>query len=286
MLLAEEGRLSLFDPVTQYLPDYTTFAPSGRQVDITIRQLLNHSSGMKDLKPTELVGWIHRADQPAVDQVALLRLRMQRFRKLANEPGLKASYSNAGYVVLSAIVEIVSAEPYETFVRSRILGPLAMKDTDFVYRSDLIDRAVAGSHPLLHYYLPVLLAVHPDCFSNWVAGIRRRRMWLKPFYTDYTGPTGLIGPALDLARFRQAFLDAGTSGGDRSCARKPSPRCCRTATVTVTARTMSGWGWGGTGGPTCPSRSRDTAAAVPASARSWRSFPSTSWSRPSWPTTR
>jgi CubicO group peptidase (beta-lactamase class C family) len=104
---------------------------------------------------------------------------------------------------------------YEDFVRVRILRPLQMKDTDFVYRDDLLPRAVTGTHPLFHFFTPLLLVLHHDWFSKWVAKISSRRMWLAPSYTDYTGPTGLIGTAEDLARFGQAFLSSGQLDGNR-----------------------------------------------------------------------
>jgi CubicO group peptidase (beta-lactamase class C family) len=209
MLLADDGRLSLDDKVTSYLPDFAATAPSGASAEITIRQLLTHTAGMKDLAPTDLLGWIHHHGEEPVDQVRLVSERLARYRKLAAAPGTVSAYSNAGYIVLSAVVQAVAGVPYEDFVRSRILTPLGMATTDFVYRADLLARATAGSHPLFHFYTPLLLAIHRDWFSAWVSAIKKQRMWLRPLYTDYTGPTGLIGTAQDLVRFGQAFLDGG-----------------------------------------------------------------------------
>jgi CubicO group peptidase (beta-lactamase class C family) len=59
----------------------------------------------------------------------------------------------------------------------------------------------------------MLVLLHHDWFSRWVERIQRLRMWLVPLYTDYTGPTGLIGTATDLARFGQVFLAGGSLGG-------------------------------------------------------------------------
>lgn len=59
MQLAEDGKFGLDDPVSRYLPAFTTMVKSGELTDITVRQLLDHTSGMKDLAPTALVGWIH-----------------------------------------------------------------------------------------------------------------------------------------------------------------------------------------------------------------------------------
>ena len=215
MQLVEDGGLSLDDVVTKYLPDFKTVAPNGASVEITIRQLLDHTSGMKNLRPTHLVGWLHHLTDPPVSQTALVRDRMGAYRKLASRPGTVGAYSNAGYIVLGAIVEAVSGGTYEDFVRTRILRPLAMNSTDFVYRSDLLARAVAGSHPLFHGFTPLLPLLHPDWFSRWVTKTEKRRMWLVPLYTDYTPPTGLIGTGEDLARFGQVFLSGGEWNGRR-----------------------------------------------------------------------
>ncbi len=215
MQLVEDGRLGLDDPVTKYLPAFRTHTKSGAAADITIRQLLNHTSGMKDLAPTHLAGWIHHLGEQPVDQVALVRERMESYLTLAGEPGTKGAYSNAGYIVLGALVSEATGQPYEDFVRSRILRPLGMTSTDFVYRSDMLPRAAAGTHPLFHFFTPMLLALHHDWFSSWVDKVSNARMWFKPMYTDYTSPTGLIGTAEDLARFGQAFVSAGQLDGSR-----------------------------------------------------------------------
>jgi CubicO group peptidase (beta-lactamase class C family) len=215
MQLTQDGRLGLEDPVTKYLPEFMPVGPKGEPEIVTIRQLLNHRSGMKNLGPADLLGWIHQVDEPATNQVELVRSKLKSYQKLSRSPDEAGAYSNAAYIVLGAVVARASGESYEDFVRSRILTPLGMKSTDFVYRPDLRARAVAGSHPVFHVYTPLLLAIHHDWFSKWVDRVERRRMWLAPLYTDYTGPTGLIGTGADLARFGQAFLGHGELGGQR-----------------------------------------------------------------------
>jgi CubicO group peptidase (beta-lactamase class C family) len=210
--LAEDGRLSLDDPVQKYLPRFVPISRSGKPVPITVRQLLNHTSGMRNLAPTHLMGWIHHLDDPPVSQSALVAERMQAYATLVRNPGQRGAYSNAGYVVLGAVVEAAAGQPYEDFVRDRILRPLAMTGTDFTYRKDQIARSVTGTHPLFHFFTLMLILLHRDWFSRWVKRIQRLRMWLVPLYTDYTGPTGLIGTATDLARFGQAFLAGGALG--------------------------------------------------------------------------
>ena len=215
MQLVEDGKIGLDDPVTKYLPDFATVLPAGAPAAITVRELLNHSSGMKNLGPADLLGWIHHLGEPPVGETTLVRERLGPYRTLASAPGARGAYSNAGYIVLGAVVEAASGQAYEDFVRERILKPLAMSSTDFVYRDDLLPRAVAGSHPFFHVFTPLLLVIHRDWFSRWVAKTEKQRMWLVPIYTDYTAPTGLIGTGADLARFGEAFLAGGTLDGQR-----------------------------------------------------------------------
>lgn len=214
MALAEDGKLGLDEPVTRYLPDFVTMF-GGKPAPITVRQLLAHTSGMKNLGPGDLLGWIHHENEPPVSQTALVGGKMSAYRALAAAPGTTSAYSNAGYIVLGAIVEAVSGMTFEDFVRARILAPLGMTRSDFVYQPDLRTRAVAGSHPLFHLYTPLLLLIHRDWFSAWVTRVERQRMWLAPLYTDYTGPTGLIGTGADLARFGEAFLEGGALDSNR-----------------------------------------------------------------------
>jgi CubicO group peptidase (beta-lactamase class C family) len=215
MQLVEDGRLRLDDPIAKHLPWFMTTVKSGAPADITVRQLLNHTSGMKNLPPAHLIGWIHHLEDRPVNQTALVRERMHSYLSLATPPGAIGAYSNAGYIVLSALVEKASGQSYEDFVRARILQPLGMTSADFLYRGDMLPRAVTGTHPFFHFFTPLLPMLHHDWFTRWVGTTRKSRMWLVPFYTDYTGPTGLLGTAGDLARFGQAFLSGGQLEGRR-----------------------------------------------------------------------
>jgi len=215
MQLVEAGIVGLDDPVSKYLPQFRTRLDSGRPVQVTIRQLLSHTSGMSNLALQDLVGWIHHLDDAPVDQTVIANTRLERYLKLKEAPGRVGAYSNAGYIVLGAVVETASGESYEDYIRDRILRPLGMTMTDFIYRQDMTDQVVSGSHPIFHLFTPILLLVHNDWFANYVSKTIKHRMWLRPLYTDYTGPTGLVGTSEDLARFGEAFLSGGNLGGRR-----------------------------------------------------------------------
>ena len=113
----EDGRCRLDDPVTKYLPDFKTASP-GAPADITIRQLLDHTSGMKNLGPAIcLAGSTISTIRRRRRGVAGPR-RMQAYQKLGRAGG---AYSNAGYILLGAVSRR-SGVPFEDFVRTASSG--------------------------------------------------------------------------------------------------------------------------------------------------------------------
>lgn len=106
--------------------------------DITVKNLLDHSSGIgdyldeaeiDDIERFELAIPPHRLMSP-LDYIPLIEAKPQKF-----EPGARFSYSNSGYAVLGMIIELVSGEPYQDFIDSRIFGPAGMARSGF-FRSD------------------------------------------------------------------------------------------------------------------------------------------------------
>ena len=130
LLLAEEGKLSVDDKVAKYFPDLT------RAGDITLYQLMTHTSGYPDFYPLDFVD--RRLQKPiAVDAV----IKEYAGGKLDFAPGARWSYSNTGYLILGRVVEKVSGESFGTFLDRRILRPAAMKDSAFEPRPDSSARA-------------------------------------------------------------------------------------------------------------------------------------------------
>ncbi len=119
ILLRDDGKLSLDDHVSKFVPDVT----EGDK--ITIRQLLSHTSGLQDFWPQDYLFsdmTVPTTPQHIVDKWAK--------KPLDFEPGTRWQYSNTGYVVAGMIVEKVSGEPLLTFLNQRIFGPLGMHPLD------------------------------------------------------------------------------------------------------------------------------------------------------------
>jgi CubicO group peptidase (beta-lactamase class C family) len=132
VMLAERGALRYDDRVSRFLPD---FPPGSR---ITIEQLLLHASGLRNPEYEELV----RRRVP-VDTL----LRRIGARPLLFEPGTESRYSNAGYIVLAAVVERATGMPFGAWLREHVLAPLGMRETRPDEQDALIPGRAAGYLP-------------------------------------------------------------------------------------------------------------------------------------------
>jgi CubicO group peptidase (beta-lactamase class C family) len=121
LLLAQEGKLSLSDDVRKYFPEMPAYA-SG----VTIRHLLNHTSGIRDY--LTLMNVAGRSFDGVADTLDFLRLITR-----STEPnfpiGTRYLYSNSGYALLGQLVYRVSGKPLPQFLQERVLGPLGMSDS-------------------------------------------------------------------------------------------------------------------------------------------------------------
>ncbi|HEV2104392.1 MAG TPA: serine hydrolase, partial [Candidatus Eisenbacteria bacterium] len=115
--LAAQGRLAFTDTIARYLPDYP--ADKGRR--ITIQQLLDHRAGTGDIFNDRF-----RATDPARLRTLADWMDLIRDQPLEFEPGTRQAYSNAGYVLLGAIVERVTGESYFDYVQAHVYAPAGM----------------------------------------------------------------------------------------------------------------------------------------------------------------
>ncbi|HBB95025.1 MAG TPA: serine hydrolase [Blastocatellia bacterium] len=119
IMLAERNQLSYRDPLSKYFPEFPSYAER-----ITIRNLLNHTSGIPDYVELGL-------ERPGLTNKDVLSTLIRQPAP-GFAPGDKFEYSNSNYVLLALIIEKVSGQPYSLFLRQKIFVPLGMKHT-FVY---------------------------------------------------------------------------------------------------------------------------------------------------------
>ncbi len=133
LLLAQSGRLSVHDKVSKYFPKLT------RAADVTLLDLMNHTSGYPDYYPLDFVD---RRMQKAIPADELIQ--QYAGGRLDFEPGTAWSYSNTGFIILGRIVEKVGGRSFAEFLASRILKPLGMEHTTLA--ADLKDKRVATGY--------------------------------------------------------------------------------------------------------------------------------------------
>lgn len=209
--LQQQGKLQLDDPVLKYLPFFKVDYPSPNSRVITIRHLLNHSSGIPDAGPFQLMKWIHHDGDPHLNQTAFTEQVFPDYASLEFEPGENTAYTNIGYMLLGAIIEEVSGQSYRDYIRRFILEPLEMKQTDFVYTSEMEAYEAAGSHPSFNIMSPLLHIV----IGSYIRETSNKHIWMNRVYTDQEPSSALIGSTLDATRLIRAYLNEGMLDGHR-----------------------------------------------------------------------
>jgi len=206
MMLVDEGKVHLDDPVSKYLPEFYNLWLKTEQSDdhillkrpkhaITVREILSHTSGLPFASPME---------QPTLDllplRVAVLGYAMT---PLEYEPGTKYQYSNAGINTAGRIIEVVSGMPYESFLNERLFKPLGMKDTTFRPTKAQIARLAKSYKP-------------NDAKNDLVEMPIGQLKYPLDDASRYPIPAGgLFSTATDMARFGQMILNGGVAVGKR-----------------------------------------------------------------------
>jgi len=230
MMLYEEGKFLLDDPVSKYLPEFKNskvlVKPATGEPytipatkEITIRDLLRHTSGITyqwngDLGPlyekANVASGLLQYDGTIGDSVKNLAALPLLFN-----PGDRFEYS-LGVDVLGRLVEVVSGKPLDEFFRARIFEPLGMKDSYF-YPPDNKAARLATAYT---YYADKGLNRFPD------TPIREGSFVYSADYPTrgpkklFSGGAGLVSTAMDYARFCQMMLDEGKVGNTRLLSRK------------------------------------------------------------------
>jgi len=215
LLLAEDGRLSLDDPVARFLPDLT------RASEVKIRQLLSHTSGYQDYWPQDYV-------PPFMLREVVPGQILDRWarRPLDFDPGTEWQYSNTGYVIAGLIAEKAGGLPLMKLLDTRVFAPLGMQSPWDVDRSQLREPDPVG---YLRYALgpPRLapkegrgwlfaageLAMTAEDLARWNVGMIERRILTAASYREMQTDVRL---ANGLATGYGLGLDVGREAGHRS----------------------------------------------------------------------
>jgi CubicO group peptidase (beta-lactamase class C family) len=191
LMLQDEGKLNVNDPVAKYLPEFANLkTPSGKPANLTITQILTHTSGLG-----EASGPAAQAAKTLADLVPIWLATPMQY-----EPGEKWRYTQSGINAGARIVEVVSGMTFDVFLQKRLFGPLGMKHTTF-YLDDT-QRAALVTAYAKNKDTGKLDAVPP-------------RPEFGPRDKPPQGNGGLYSTATDYARFCQMLLNGGQLGGHR-----------------------------------------------------------------------
>ena len=190
--LVGEGRLDLDAPVGRYIPHWE----NGRAADVTVRQLLSHTSGLR-IPGVFVRPLLAKSDE--VPHAPSLQAEVDRFAEIGveKEPGASFSYNNSGFQVLGRLIEVASGLPLKTYLRESIYKPLRMDDS-WNYESD------APTDRMSRVY-------------SWKDG-KRTLKWKPedgPDWPIVRGSGGMVNTARDYATFCQMWLNRGVYAGQR-----------------------------------------------------------------------
>lgn len=191
LMLQDEGKLKVSDPVAKYIPEFANLkTPSGKPANLTITQILTHTSGLGE------------ASGPAAQQAKTLAdlVPIWLAAPMQYEPGEKWRYTQSGINAASRIVEVISGLTFDAFLQKRLFDPLGMKHTTFYL--DAAQRAELVTAYAKNKDTGALDAVPP-------------RPEFGPRDRPPQGNGGLYSTPRDYARFCQMLLNGGKLGGRR-----------------------------------------------------------------------
>jgi CubicO group peptidase (beta-lactamase class C family) len=224
LLLVDDGKLRLDDPLAKFLPEFSRVQVKGQTkptgVPITIRQLMTHTSGIAAERPAELENITRTFDHTLAQTVALVAQQPLDFT-----PGSKWTYSSSGISVLGRVVEVVSGQPFERFMEQRVFEPLEMRDSSFFTNRAKINRI-------------------PTMYTDQRGHLVRDVMDVTRPGQKYPGPEfGLFSTAEDLRHFCQMMLNRGSWQGRMILSPKLIDEMIRPEMPTSFPEYYSGLGW-------------------------------------------
>jgi len=226
MMLWEEGKFQLDDPISKYIPEFknpqvlksftyndTSFTTVAAKSEMTIRHLITHTSGLgygvidSDERMKMIYQKARIIDAFTAENITLAE-NIKKLAKLPlhHNPGEKFTYSE-GLDVLGYFIEIVSGMPFDQFLKTRIFDPLGMNDTRFYLPEEKAGRLVAVQHKVNGNW-----EKYPATFFDTDYPIKGAK-------TYFAGGAGLSSTAKDYATFLQMYLNGGELNGVRLLSR-------------------------------------------------------------------
>jgi CubicO group peptidase (beta-lactamase class C family) len=207
MMLVDEGKVSLDDPVEKYLPEFRGIKVQAESDDqhtvwvktthpITLRNVLSHTSGL---------GFKSAMEQPTLDALPLrLAVLSYAMGPLLFQPDTKYQYSNAGINTAARVIEVITGQSYEAFMDERLFRPLGMKDTTFWPSESQVSRVAKSYKP------------SADKSSLEEMEVEQLQYPLFDRAKRFPMPAGgLFSTASDVAVFCQMLLNQGAWKGKR-----------------------------------------------------------------------
>jgi CubicO group peptidase (beta-lactamase class C family) len=234
MMLWEEGKFQLDDPISKYIPEFknpqvlnsfiysdTSYTTVPANKEITIRHLLTHTSGIgygvidNDERFRLIYGKAGITDLFTTENVKIGE-SVKKLAKLPlhHNPGEKFTYSE-GLDVLGYFIEVISGQPFDIFLRERLFKPLGMNDTWFYLPSEKASRLVKVQKPENGKWINYPVTFYDPDYP------------VKGAKTFFSGGAGLSSSAKDYATFLQMYLNKGELNGIRIL--------CRTTIETIMA---------------------------------------------------
>ncbi len=237
MMLVDEGKLKLDDPVEKYLPEFRgqwlIVEQDGAHQrlqhpphPITVREILSHTSGLPFSSAME---------NPTLDGLPLsIAVRSYAMTPLQYEPGAKYQYANAGINTAGRLIEVLSGMPYEQFLQTRLFDPLGMKDTTFWPSKAQVARLAKSYRP------------NGDKTDLEETTVTQLKYPLSDHASRYPMPAGgLFSTAADLSRFCRMVLNKGELDGRRYLSEASVQEMTRKQTGNLPDGYGLGWAVGG-----------------------------------------
>jgi CubicO group peptidase (beta-lactamase class C family) len=217
MMLVEQGKLAIDDPVSKHIPSFAgqKLKDSGQARSVTIRDVVTHTAG---LATSPGAGNMDRSLAEIADAIGRSPLEFS--------PGSKWQYSS-GITIAGRLIEIASGESYADYLRRHIFEPLGMKDSTFQLTAEQSRRLAVTYRPGKEKGLLEAVSI-PD-----------------PTQLRTPNPSGgLFSTAADMARFYQAILNGGTLNGVRLLSERSVSEMTRIHTPGIVTGFTPGNGWG------------------------------------------